>query len=219
MGEQAFFCCICLSEVEWENINSWELTEIGYAVFEGCRMLYEIKIPSNVSVIKSNAFKDCENLHKIEFWCNTLTELGSSAFEGCSSLESIEIPNDLTKIEKYTFKGCKSLRYVRVPYSVKTINNSAFRGCDNIETADMSAGWDSQREELGLPPARPSGNDYYDDEPLTGLGATEDGPMICTEGRMWPCPYCGSNAVQTYIDGTAQCNDCHRWYKYTQSWF
>ena len=64
--------------------------------------------------------------------------------------------------------------------------------------------------------------DYYyddDDEPLTGLGATEDGPMICTEGRMWPCPYCGSNDVQTYIDGTAQCHDCRRWYKYTQSWF
>ena len=220
MGEQAFKGCVCLSEVEWENINSWELTEIGYAAFEGCRMLYTMKLPSHVSVIKGNAFKDCQNLHEIEFWSNSLTELGSSAFEGCSSLESIEIPYDLTKIEEYTFKNCKSLRYVSVPHSVKTINNSAFSGCENIETADMSAGWDSKREKLGLPPARPSRIDYYDDdEPLTGLGATEDGPMICTEGRMWPCPYCGSNAVQTYIDGTAQCNDCRRWYKYTQRWF
>lgn len=222
LDELAFAGCIRLSEVNWENINSWELTEIGYAAFERCQMLYEMKIPSHVSVIKGNAFKDCQNLHEVEFWGDSLTELGSSAFEGCTSLHSITLPHDLTKIEEYTFKNCKNLQYISVPHSVKTINNSAFNGCENIETADMSAGWNSKREKLGLPPARPSRIDYYDDdddEPLTGLGATEDGPMICTEGRMWPCPYCGSNDVQTYIDGTAQCHDCRRWYKYTQSWF
>ena len=83
----------------------------------------------------------------------------------------------------------------------------------------MSDGWD--REKLGLPSAPPSMTNHYynDDDEITGLGATDDGPMLCTEGRVWPCPYCGSDAVDTYIDGTAQCNNCHRWYKYTQSWF
>ena len=224
LDKLAFAECIRLYEVKWENIYSWELelSEIGFGAFEGCKMLHEMNIPSNVTVIKDNAFKDCQNLHEIVFWGDSLTELGSSAFEGCSSLQSITIPHDLTKIEADTFKNCKNLRYISIPHSVKTISNSAFNGCENIETANMSAGWNSKREKLGLPPVRPSRVDFYDifdDEPLTGLGATDDGPMICTEGRMWPCPYCGSDDVQTYIDGTAQCKDCRRWYKYTQHWF
>ena len=80
----------------------------------------------------------------------------------------------------------------------------------------MSDGWD--REELGLPPAPLSAHNHYYDEGMDGLGAKVDGPMLCTEGRLRPCPYCESDDVNTYTDGTAQCNSCRRWYKYIQSW-
>ena len=222
LEEESFSGCISLSQVNWEDIDSSELVEIGHGAFERCQSLTGIAIPYKVLEIKDRAFFGCQALQEIDFFGDSLSELGYSVFEGCSSLESIVIPYGLKRIKADTFKDCKSLRYVKVPHSVNKINNSAFEGCNNIETADMSDGWNSKREAMGLPPAHPSRMDYFDDdddEPLTGLGATEDGPMICTEGRMWPCPYCGSNDVQTYIDGTAQCHDCRRWYKYTQSWF
>lgn len=217
--ESAFKDCINLSNVEWGNAYTAGLSVIGSSAFEGCQMLYSIIIPRNVSVIKQQAFKDCRNLHKIEFVHSSLKEIGESAFEGCTSLEDIEIPYGLNKIEAYTFKNCKNLQYIRIPNSVESIFDSAFSGCNNINTAVMSNRWENhQRVKLGLPPYRTSIYDD-DDEPLTGLGATEDGPMICTEGQMWPCPYCRSYNIQTYLDGTAQCEDCHRWYKYMPTGF
>lgn len=38
--------------------------------------------------------------------------------------------------------------------------------------------------------------------------------LIRTYGQLSPCPFCGSTSVTTYIDGTAQCNSCRKWYYY-----
>lgn len=35
-----------------------------------------------------------------------------------------------------------------------------------------------------------------------------------THGRIRPCPYCGSNNVRTYSDGSAECNHCGGEYNY-----
>lgn len=35
-----------------------------------------------------------------------------------------------------------------------------------------------------------------------------------THGRMRPCPYCGSDDIRTYADGTAECDSCGKEYRY-----
>ena len=214
---QAFSGCINLSQVNWEKLDSLNLTEIGPSAFERCRMLLEIQIPIGVSKIYSNAFKDCQNLRKIQFWCSSLELLGESAFDGCTSLQSINIPDGLIDLEANTFRNCKSLWYIKVPRSINTINTSSFRGCNNIKIADLPLGWLDKREKLGLPPERSSGFIYDDDIPLSGLGATEDGPMICSEDKLLRCPYCGSYSVQSLPGGKMKCYMCRRWCKHKQS--
>lgn len=48
---------------------------------------------------------------------------------------------------------------------------------------------------------------YYDDPPSKRS-------MLFTHGRMTPCPRCGSENIETFIDGTAVCHNCKRWYAY-----
>ena len=38
--------------------------------------------------------------------------------------------------------------------------------------------------------------------------------MKYTHGVLSPCPYCGSEYIHTYIDGTAKCDKCNRWFCY-----
>ena len=56
-------------------------------------------------------------------------------------------------------------------------------------------------------------NNYYDDFEKYSLPPIES-KMVFTHGRLTPCPYCGSNGINTYTDGTAQCYDCGKWFRY-----
>ena len=38
--------------------------------------------------------------------------------------------------------------------------------------------------------------------------------MRNTGGELRPCPYCNSNMVETYVDGTVLCLCCYKWYRY-----
>lgn len=44
----------------------------------------------------------------------------------------------------------------------------------------------------------------------------DDQPYAYTDGRWTPCPYCGSDRISTFMDGTAQCDDCKREFRYLQ---
>lgn len=76
----------------------------------------KVTIPSSVTTIEENAFKDCYALHTIVFEDIDSTEttltIGESAFENCHGLYQIILPKRL-KIEggigKNAFKGCYKL--------------------------------------------------------------------------------------------------------------
>ncbi len=62
--------------------NKYDVVSIGYAAFQGCRKVTEIKIPS------------------------TVREIGEFAFENCSKLEIINIPDSVKMIGRCTFENC-----------------------------------------------------------------------------------------------------------------
>lgn len=39
--------------------------------------------------------------------------------------------------------------------------------------------------------------------------------MFFTCGNISRCPHCGSHSIRTYIDGTALCEKCYKWFRYT----
>ena len=65
-------------------------------------------------------------------------------------------------------------------------------------------------------------DNYYDNCEEDEYNIEEDGDeyildksqMKYTHGVFSPCPYCGSEYIHTYIDGTAKCDKCNRWFCY-----
>lgn len=51
-------------------------------------------------------------------------------------------------------------------------------------------------------------NAYFDEE------SDEDDSIAFTNGKWSPCPYCRSKRISTFMDGTAQCDDCKREFRY-----
>jgi transcriptional accessory protein Tex/SPT6 len=65
-------------------------------------------------------------------------------------------------------------------------------------------------------------DNYYDNCEEDEYNIEEDGDeyipdksqMKYTHGVFSPCPYCGSEYIHAYIDGTAKCDKCKRWFCY-----
>lgn len=52
-------------------------------------------------------------------------------------------------------------------------------------------------------------NDDFDEDEYD-----DDKPYAYTNGRWSQCTYCGSKRISTYCDGTAECDDCGREFRY-----
>ena len=233
IGEYAFSGCKKMTTVYIGN----GIKRISNGLFYGCEKLTDVELPSSVSRIGANAFEGCVSLSSFFIIGINLVEIGAGAFKGCKkmsefrfltgssvriireavfkdccSLTSINIPYGVTAIENEAFSGCSSLKSVYISSSVEYIKTDAFKGCNNLEKFVSEAAWKNPIEKLGLPATTliiiPSNRKTFD------LGDTEDGPMIHTHGRLRPCPYCDSDDITTYIDGTAYCNQCGKWYRY-----
>lgn len=62
----------------------------------------------------------------------------------------------------------------------------------------------------------PKPEKYFDEDDTDEDSDGDDQPYAYTNGRWSPCPYCGSKNISTFMDGTAQCDDCKREFRYLQ---
>ncbi len=98
-----------------EQIDGYEVTEIGSSAFELCSTLKSIELP------------------------DTVTTIGQNAFSYCSSLNEIDFPGSLTVIDYHAFKGCTSIKEIYLPASVKEVSFNAFYGCENLEKVTINS--------------------------------------------------------------------------------
>ena len=99
----AFHNCL-LNEVVF--VGDSMLEEIGVGAFSGT-LLTKIKIPSKVTKIAREAFRDCSSLKQVKFSEDSmLEELGDFVFYN-SSLTKIVLPASLKRMSNKTFAGSK----------------------------------------------------------------------------------------------------------------
>ena len=84
--------------------ETYTVTSIGYAAFQGCYNMKSLSIP------------------------NTVTSIGYQAFNACSSLESVVIPSSVTVIDCEAFAGCEELAQISFPDTDIDIKMLAFSG-------------------------------------------------------------------------------------------
>lgn len=109
IGQAAF--CEC-RKLEFVDMHECQIRHIAMNMFNNCRSLKGIKLPSLV-----------ERIHE-------------AAFFGCSDLREISIPDATDTIARVAFQDC--LRLERVTGSITTINEAAFLHCMNLKDFDFS---------------------------------------------------------------------------------
>ena len=82
--------------------------------------------------------------------------------------------------------------------------NSVYHGCKGL-SGDDDYDYDDFLDEMDFD-ADGEGPDIFDAPDL------KDMPYY--DGRITPCPMCGSNNVESYVDGSAFCRHCRRWHRY-----
>lgn len=159
IGEMAFEHCEKLKSISlYDGMN-----EIAVGAFSYCYSLVDVSLPSQLQLLGTRVFWDCNNITSEIIIPTGVTEIHDGCFLGCESIPSIilhdnieiigeqafyrcsswtgsvAIPKKVTKIEANTFDGCSQLTQIKLHDGITEIGNSAFYGC-GIVTIHIPAG-------------------------------------------------------------------------------
>ncbi|ELP89450.1 hypothetical protein EIN_390750 [Entamoeba invadens IP1] len=107
-----------------------ECSSIGVDCFYGSKYS-EIVLPSSISCLSINAFRDCVNIKKFKM-PNSIFTLGFDCFFGCSNLMEIKLPKTIFSLPTDCFRNCFSLSSVKLPESVTCLGRSCFEKCYSL---------------------------------------------------------------------------------------
>ena len=140
IGGNAFNSCSSLTAITVDESNPIYSSENNVLFSKKDKSLIragfgleKYDIPSWVTSIGNDAFRDCISLSSINI-PSSVTSIGDWAFLGCSSLTSISIPSSVTSIGWSAFTGCSSLTSISIPSSVTSISGWAFENCSILKT-------------------------------------------------------------------------------------
>ena len=104
------------------------LTTISANAFKNCSYLRDVYVADGVDSILANAFSGCNKLTKF-MPSGYLSYIGNSAFKGCSSLKEVSLnTNSELFIDAYAFNNCENLTKLKLSEGVKKIEDYAFQG-------------------------------------------------------------------------------------------
>ena len=123
-----------------KNITVSEGNKIPDGLFEDMTNVESIALPDTITQIRSNAFRDCVFLKRINSDTDGIFNLpsglkyiGENAFNGCTELSNAKLGASLLTIGKSAFEGCSNLAYVELGDKVTSIGSSAFKNCSKIK--------------------------------------------------------------------------------------
>lgn len=115
--------------ITFRSKSFFEEYETSTFVFNGCKNLKKVRLPSSITVIGDKMFSRCTSLQNI-ILPEGLTKIGKSAFADCPFTE-LTIPNTVTTILSDAFYGYKGKKLI-IPDSVTKLDCS-FSSCKNLE--------------------------------------------------------------------------------------
>ena len=123
---------------------------LGTGMFNNCKALASIEIPSSVTSIGGGAFSGCTNLQSVYitdlavWWNIDFTNSGTNPLGNGADLylngdlvTSIAIPNGITEINSYALCGCTSIESIEIPNSVMSIGQGVFQNCTNLQSITL----------------------------------------------------------------------------------
>ena len=140
-------------------------------------------LPSSITKIGKNAFKECINLRNVTVQAGVKI-IDECAFTDCKRLTSVlfEERSQLASIGKRAFYNCKSLESINIPESVRSVGHSAFDGCvslDSVYIKDMAKWCEILFDNYSANPLFNAKNLYLKGELLKELVIPDGVKSIC----------------------------------------
>ena len=101
-----------------------EVTEVQNQMFNGCKLLKEVKLGDKITRIGTDAFNGCDVLENINL-PESLTQIDKRAFYRCYAIKSPQLPSALNNLGEEAYNGCP-IETIHIPASVGTIGRNAF---------------------------------------------------------------------------------------------
>jgi len=105
---------------------------------EGKKITKVLSMPSTVTLIKANAFINCNFLTSVVLGTG-VTTLQTYVFAGCTALTSINIPASLTTIGGGVFTSCAFTSFT-IPDTLSTVVNEFFYTCPSLTSVTIGTG-------------------------------------------------------------------------------
>lgn len=154
----AFAYCTNLSKIEFAEPAQVETFELSYSVindglgtvgdrpaprlyygmFEGCTSLKTFTIPSSVTRIQHDTFRNCP-VESLVIPESVRIFDGNSLFAGCANLKSVTLPSYVSEINDNMFSGCSSLEELVLSSAIAKVGESSFKGCEKLREFDFES--------------------------------------------------------------------------------
>ncbi len=151
IGPRAFSGCRSIDTIDLTQCN--KLETIGEKAFAGCKGLRDLKFPTSVREIGSQAFMNT-GLTEIDLSMINLKKFDSQIFKSCPQLESVILANcdkigdissntfpELENILRLDFSNCKKITSINDGAFTKfrRLQYINFDGCDNLQYIENNA--------------------------------------------------------------------------------
>ena len=136
VGTLAFANCTKFYPKSLANVK-----EIKYQAFINTGF-QEVTIPSSVTEMGEEVFKECKSLKKVVFADGFNQPLPKYSFWNCTKLQDIELTGAMQSVGLNAFQGCTSLTNVELPEGIAIISNGAYQGCRNLRSISLPSSTD-----------------------------------------------------------------------------
>ncbi|MBQ4072573.1 MAG: leucine-rich repeat protein [Clostridia bacterium] len=108
------------------------------AVFANFHALESVDLPTTLTSLGSDAFRNCYSLEKINLFALTeLFSIHARAFAGCTSLNVTAIPDTVFYLGDGAFENCTSLTSFTPSKGLRHLGNGAFENCVNLSSITL----------------------------------------------------------------------------------
>ena len=99
---------------------------------------------SNITLNESTAFPftytfSKSGIHKVRIGLENTDEICAYAFKDCNDLTKVEFPSIITKIKRNAFENCSSLKKIYIPSTIEYVGPNVFDGCDSLTEITFEA--------------------------------------------------------------------------------
>ena len=109
------------------------ITDMGWAVFQNCKKLESINVPTDIDYVPYDYCEDCNNLRSVQMHDGIRT-IRHDAFLNCDSLVNIELNDQITSIENRAFQRCQKLNLPKLPDALTNLEYQAFHLTSSFTT-------------------------------------------------------------------------------------